>query len=285
MIFVAIASYCDPQLTYTIWDCRRRAAHPENLRFGVVDQSDMPGDMGADVRYVNVPPGQSQGLCWARSACFALYRGEDYLLQIDSHTIFEDGWDDILIAQLAALPGKPILSSFPMPYTIEGDERVPLIDRALQVMVLKDGETLHAHDPQVSFKGYRMESATPVPQIHLAGGFVFTRGTFVEEVPYDPYLHFRDEQAMMVRAWTHGWDVYAMPNVPVYHLYHDAKPKDGPTHWDRPDNAAGEIRARDRLVRLFYGDGLPTYGLGAARTLGQYAQFSGIDYARRAIER
>ena len=283
MIFVAIAAYCDPELTHTIWDCRTKASQP--VVFGVVDQSDLPGYMGPDVRYVHVRPQHSHGLGWARSQCFALYRGEDYLLQVDSHTLFEQDWDQTLIEMLSKLPAKPILSSYPMPYTIKDGQRFPQVDRAIQAMQIKDGEALKPHDPQITFKSLRMESPVPVRSIHLAGGFVFTRGAFVEEVPYDPYLYFRDEQAMATRAFTHGWDIWNPPNVPLYHLY---KQDDlaRPVHWDpgqEHDGPANEIRARDRLVRLFYGAGLPSYGLGNARTLDDWARFSGIDYRNRVL--
>lgn len=285
MIFVAIAAYCDTELTYTIWNCRAQAARPDDLVFGVVDQTLTPSYLGPDVRYVHVQPKHSFGLGWARSQCFALYRGEDYLLQVDSHTIFEKDWDKTLIAALASLPGKPIVSSYPMPYTLVGDERVPQVDRALQVMQVKPGEMLKPHDPQLTFRGIRLDSPEPVRGIHLAGGLIFTRGAFVEEVPYDPYLYFRDEQAMAVRAFTHGWDIWHVPNVPLYHLYKVHDPN-RPVHWDADqghDGPANETRACDRLRRLFYGAGLPSYGLGTVRTLEDFARFSGIDYRNRVL--
>jgi len=39
-IFVAIASYCDPILLWTLDDCLAKARHPEDLRFGICWQRD-----------------------------------------------------------------------------------------------------------------------------------------------------------------------------------------------------------------------------------------------------
>jgi hypothetical protein len=38
-IFISVASYCDPLLTFTINGAFNSATFPANLRFGVVDQS------------------------------------------------------------------------------------------------------------------------------------------------------------------------------------------------------------------------------------------------------
>ncbi len=51
-----------------------------------------------------------------RNLAFSLYDGEQYFLQIDSHTCFEPGWDDTLRAQhtqLLARAAKPIISTYP----------------------------------------------------------------------------------------------------------------------------------------------------------------------------
>ena len=54
----------------------------------------------ANVRVVAMPSAQAQGPCWARHIAGSLWRGEDYLLQIDSHMRFRPNWDRYLIWQL-----------------------------------------------------------------------------------------------------------------------------------------------------------------------------------------
>ncbi|NBY52132.1 MAG: hypothetical protein EBQ53_00160 [Betaproteobacteria bacterium] len=90
MIFVSIAAFCDPWLVHTVRDACAKAAHPKQLVFGVFEQdadsrqSELQAVVRrhkAGLRYINVHPVQSRGVCWARSAVFSLYRDEDYLLQ------------------------------------------------------------------------------------------------------------------------------------------------------------------------------------------------------------
>ena len=53
-----------------------------------------------NVRTAAIPSDQACGPVWARGVAFSLWRGEHYLLQIDSHMRFRYGWDRYLICQL-----------------------------------------------------------------------------------------------------------------------------------------------------------------------------------------
>lgn len=53
-----------------------------------------------NVRTAAIPSNQACGPVWARCVAFALWRGEHFLLQIDSHMRFRQGWDRYLICQL-----------------------------------------------------------------------------------------------------------------------------------------------------------------------------------------
>jgi hypothetical protein len=61
-------------------------------------------------------------------------------------------------------------------------------------------------------------------------------------------------------------------------------------HWDPSQDAqrqrnwwALEQRSRGRLAALVAGEPLGAYALGSARSMADYAAFSGIDYAARTI--
>src|SRR5689334_6402028 len=106
-IFVAIASYADPELPRTLADCSAMAHSPDDLRFGICWQSDprTPIDVGhfrADSRYrfIDRTVKESQGGPWARNLAQSLWRGEPYTLQVDSHMKFEPGWDAKLVEML-----------------------------------------------------------------------------------------------------------------------------------------------------------------------------------------
>ena len=303
-VFVSIAAYCDPVLGFTLTRARATATRPEALHFAVVDQSPQPPEPSvlallppARLSYQRIDPVYGRGPCWARALAMALYDGEDWFLQIDSHMDFEPGWDERLIAQAQALsPGRPgvVLSAYPNAFRFEDGRAVPRpTTRKVLAHVVKPGTGFDPAHPVLSFEAHPVESDQAVPGFHLGAGCLFAPGRFALEFPYDPALYFHgEEQALAVRLYTHGWDIFHVPGLPIYHLYNDgisgAPPR--PLHWDAA-HAAGrdrpwwqlEERARQRLAALVAGAPLGVYGLGSARTLAQYADWCGIDYAARTL--
>lgn len=303
-IFVSIASYCDPVLGFTLGRALATARRPDRLHFGIVDQS--PADSAAPeavqlqparLSYVRLEPVYARGPCWARALAMSLYQGEDWFFQIDSHMDFDAGWDERLVGQASALqPGRRgvVLSSYPNSFVFDQGQPVrrPATDKVLAHVVKPGGQ----FDPQHLVLGFEAHPAPvehPVPGFHVGAGCLFAPGAFVEAFPYDPWFYFHgEEQGIAIRLFTHGWDVFHVPGLPVYHLYNnaDAGAPPRPMHWDAAHEALRphtwwslEQRARARLAALVAGQPLGVYGLGSVRTLADYAVFSGIDYAARTI--
>ena len=93
-IFISIASYQDPLLKATINSAFNNADSPENLIFGVCDQSNFPINVedfsfGSQIKLEVIDPKTSEGPCWARKRVQKFYNNEDYYFQIDSHMQFE----------------------------------------------------------------------------------------------------------------------------------------------------------------------------------------------------
>jgi glycosyltransferase involved in cell wall biosynthesis len=249
------------------------------------------------VRYVHVHPEDTLGVCWARSTAFSLYDGEDFLLQIDSHMLFEEAWDDKLLAQHAKLrmrSSKPIISTYPYRFDIVDGVPRPMKNEGRTALVLRPHpeKNLAPDDAVLRFMARHLFTDQPVAGCHVSAGFLFAAGAFVEEVPYDPYLYFHgEEQSLAVRSFTRGWDIFHPLLIPVYHLYKSEGTAYLTHHWHGESEARRAFRsgyllerAKKRLNRLLMGDGLPgAYGLGTARTLAQFHELSGIDYANHTI--
>ena len=304
-IFISIASYCDPVLPFTVARALATARHPDRLHFGVVDQSPagMPlplknsGLAPGKLDYLRIEPEYARGPCWARAVAMSFYAGEDWFFQIDSHMDFDADWDETLAAQARVLaPGRAgvVLSAYPDPFTFQGAYAVhaPAPGKVLFHVVKKDTQFEAGH-PVLGFEAHPVASVRPLPGYHLGAGCLFAPGAFAQVFPYDPGLYFHgEEQALAARLYTHGWDIFHMPGMPVSHLYNNGQPggPPRPMHWDAAQDALRsqswrqlEGRSRRRLAELLAGVPLGVYGLGRERTLAQYTAFCGIDYATRTI--
>jgi len=307
VIFVSVAAFCDPWLVQTLRDACAKAADPRQLVFGVFEQDAEPredelqavvAEHGAALRYRSVHPAQSRGVCWARAAVGELYADEAYLLQIDSHMLFEPRWDELLLAQYAALrqrSARPIITVYPWGFEIEDGQPVvkiePSTNTTLVMRPVPEAQML-PDNPTMMFRTEHAFVREPVAGCHVAGGFLFTSGDFVREVPYDPQLYFHgEEQSLALRAWTRGWDIWHPPHIPLYHLYKQPQTEHRAHHWHPEWEALRDFKQADliaqaaaRLADLHYerrdhGE----YGLGTARSLADYARFAGIDYRARTF--
>ncbi|MEN9890047.1 MAG: hypothetical protein RLY78_342 [Pseudomonadota bacterium] len=303
-VFLSVAAYCDPLLAFTLRSAISQARHPSRVRIGIVEQQWPQQQLRLEarwardaLRWLRVDPLQARGPCWARAMAMTLYQGEDWFFQIDSHTWFEPGWDERLIdwgQRCAALNPRHLISCYPNPFVLVDDQPSarPVTARVL-AHVVQGQRAFEADHPVLMFEGVPVETEAPVPGFHVGAGCLFAPGRIVQELPYDPFLYFHgEEQALALRAWTQGWDIFHVPGMPVYHLYHLGGQAPRPLHWSpehdaRRSQCSAELTAaaERRLAALLWGGAdLGVYGLGRTRSLADYAAFSGIDYPARRID-
>jgi hypothetical protein len=303
-IFVSVASYCDPLLRFTLASARSQASRPDRLFFGVVEQAAAGQALRledewsrAHLRFTRIDALEARGPCWARALAMALYQGEDWFLQIDSHTWFEPGWDDRLVSycqRATRAHPRSLLTCYPNPFVwVDGAPVARPVTPHVLAFVVAAASQFGSSDPVLGFECVPVETRSLVEGFHLAAGCLFAPGRIVTELPYDPQLYFHgEEQAYALRAWTHGWQILHMPGMPMYHLYTAPGAAPRPMHWSPEADERRAVRsatldaaARRRLrAMLWDGAELGVYGLGTERTLADYAAFSGIDYAARCIE-
>lgn len=299
-IFVALASYCDPELGLTIADALARAEHPDRLRFGILHQFDEDGP--AEVREDAVAPlagddrfriatrdhREGRGGCWARHHVQGLYDGEPWTLQVDAHTRFADGWDTELVEMAAGLPSTlPLITGFP-PLYFRADG-VDQLDRSLRHPVGSVRAEHWSDEGWLSHPTEAVEHGVPPPVRNrlVSGAFVFAPGRWNDEVRQDPgMLYAGEELALTLRSFTHGYDLFQPLRVVVWHRGNAEHPRRWIT--DLPDEvvAPRHARAMARLRLLLAGDPerrLGRYSLGVGRTLEDYRVFSGLDCATRTI--
>ena len=307
-IFISIASYQDPLLVSTIWSAYSNARNKEDLIFSICDQSDNPVKVGElpfahQIKYDHVDPVFAKGPCWARHRAQSFYAGEKYFLQIDSHTQFSPDWDILFedaFLKIAAMGEedpyfkKPVITTYPRSFQVIDFEKGAFAlnngDKHTQVITYRE-------DSIFSRGSFSRQIGIPTKHLEvthaylMAAGCIFTRGEFVEEIPYDPnYYFYGEELSMALRAFTHGYSFFHIPDVPLFHLYTDVSNLPRKLHWDPEDDKNRAVKwheleknSLDRLDDLFAGNIQDSMGLGLARSLEEYALLSGIDLKNKII--
>jgi len=217
-IFVNIAAYRDPECLLTIHDLLDKARWPERIIFGAILQT-RPEDEFAfystKFNAIYLDAQTSKGACWARHLGYTLYRGEEYVLQIDSHMRFAEHWDEKMLAELAACPSeKPMLTTYAAEYTPPDLLR----PQAPTIIVAQcfDLDRIVATGMEISM----LPTSEPRPTALVSGHFMFAWAQWIRDVPYDPYLYFWGEEiTMAVRLWTHGWDLFSPSYNLIWHQY------------------------------------------------------------------
>lgn len=302
-IFLNIASYRDPLLHTTVMSAYNNAAGKDALVFGIVDQS-FPGEFfslhslpfSEQVRYLRLDPEHGRGACWARNLAQSMWNGEKYYLQVDSHTLFNEGWDYLFLKEMVELEKyheKPAITAYPHVFTTVGNNINDLKKMDYGGIIALIVDQTKTFDGNWFVQGHArvMPEGPPVHGFLTSAGCLFTHGTICEEVPYDPFLYFiGEEPSLAVRLWTSGYNIFHMANLPVLHHYgrdyrttvwgDEFIEKHRPRKWYTYDEVS-----KGRLSGIVTGKLSSAYGLGNKRTLAQYAAWCGIDYENRTLSR
>jgi [Skp1-protein]-hydroxyproline N-acetylglucosaminyltransferase len=297
-IFISIASYRDVECAETVSTIYKLAANPYNVFLGLCEQNkeneldELCTQSGTEkyrknMKKISINYLDAKGPTFARYHCAKLWNGEQYFLQIDSHTFFEKNWDTNLINMLEQCrkdpqgSNRPVLSVYPPTEEQLKMDGFPIMDSG---KVGKNGLPIFL----ASFwTKYSSERPLRSPKPFVAAGFLFLDSTFLYDVPYDPMLcHlFQGEETLLsARLFTNGYDIFA-PNIKV--CSHHYQRRSSPLfHKEVPDAMACRKFAENKVKRILglKGEGNDDegwkidngYGLGTFRTLNDFWNASGI---------
>jgi len=298
-IFIQIASYRDPQLNLTIKDCIENSKHPKNLVFGITNQYHPDDNFNIDefqndkrFRIENVLYSESKGACWARNLLQQRYGGETYTLQIDSHMRFAPNWDVEMIKMIKQLQKKghkkPLLTGYVSSFDPDNDPegRVQEPWRMSFDRFIPESPIFFLPEVIPNWKSL----TEPIPSRFYSAHFCFTLGQFAYEVQHDKNYYFHGEEISIgVRAFTHGYDLFHIHKVLIWHEYtrkNRIKSWDDDKVWYEKNN-----NSHLRNKKLFSMDGevynseeFGIYGFGTERTLKDYEQYSGVLFSKRAVQ-
>jgi hypothetical protein len=293
-IFISIASYRDPELQWTIKSAIENANNPDNLYFGVVHQgvdSEL-FDINTikNMSLIKMHPKEAKGAGFARAKAMELYSGQEYFLQIDSHTRFAPGWDSICIDQLNRAKNisghsRILLSYFPAPYEPERNGGMFLIKNNPKIKEYPTRQKILLNKrKQWTAERFEFDSKLkedPELSETVLGGFMFSDGSIVNEVPYDPEISFFGEEVCFaMRSWTRGWDIYSPSKNIVYHFYS----RGGYSKIWKDRNLRGiswkelEDISYEKQKRILCGEEAGIFGAGSVRSLKEYEMFTNTNF-------
>ena len=298
-VFATIASYEDPETPST---CASLLADPGlTTRLHVVLQTDDDGlyratrATGAEV--LRIPREDARGACWPRAVSHTYHRGERWIAQFDSHMRFDPGWAATLAEQLDGLGHRAALTAYVHDFATDANHPP---DHASIMDIFQWGDDgWHCRPAYYSLNDF--PGGRPIPARVLSAHCLFAPALWLEEIPYDPKIYFSgEEQTLMLRAWTCGWDLFHPACNVVYHRYHKKGFKyremisDHNPEWWKID-----VVSKDRVAR-FYGwprpweqhwDGhgivvpenpdLGVFGPGDVRTIQEFEEWAGVDIQAR----
>ena len=293
-IFISIASYRDPELQWTIKSAIENANNPDNLYFGVVHQG-VDSELFdiqtiKNMSLIKMHPKEAKGAGYARAKAMELYSGQEYFLQIDSHTRFAPGWDSICIDQLNRAKNisghsRILLSYFPAPYEPERNGGMFLIKNNPKIKGYPTRQKILLNKrKQWTAERFEFDSKlkeNPELSQTVLGGFMFSDGLIVNEVPYDSEISFFGEEVCFaMRAWTRGWDIYSPSKNIVYHFYS----RGGYSKIWKDRNLPGiswkelEEISYNKQKRILCGEETGVFGAGSVRTLAEYEIFTNTNF-------
>jgi hypothetical protein len=244
-IFIAIPSMADTETSFTVENAILSAEYPERVFVGVsfkdlnekeykrvLDLSKKYPNISVDFKKLKVKKVSEYGTGDGRWRSHRLYSGQDYMLQVDSHTLFEKNWDSYFIDLFKECKEKTNLEKFVLtsyiPYYSYTPERVKnyieypgtrypfyvVDDFFLEYLPKWEDIVLENRENFDKF----------IPCVKFNGAFAFGNKDFINNTGVFKEAIFYDEE--LIQAINLIGNDFAMvfPNVddiPIAHLYAD----------------------------------------------------------------
>ena len=299
-IFVSIACFCDPDVVHTVNDCLDKAGSPARVEIGVCLQA-KPNDNSYDalndiaqVTVDRIDVTEARGPIYARARCEALMTDADYFLQIDCHSRFFSGWDEILIQEFGKaleFNDNAVLSHYPM--NIKNMTSSDHLDRIGHVNRYRyiEADSIKSHGSLIKLP------EMPTTSLGISAAMLFMRAEDRKRFPYDYQLdfglHAAEQVLYAVRLWTHGFDIFCPTQHALATDYEGSRDRI-PDEIKRISNAnrLGWPEATWSKVKYLLGlddieqvdpvygdsldDSIARFGVGGERSLKSYYEFAGI---------
>lgn len=238
-IFVSIPSLYDIELTYTVLSAVQNADNPKDVTVGVAAfiGKNFYNDLMYKINgFRNIiidryEPEENTGIGKARILAQRRYSGQDYFLQIDSHTHFEKGWDTRLIGLLQGATEetgneRTLLTAYPSSY-IRRNGVVYVKESIARYPIFKERNDIPFYSflpwddmPLSEFPQKITKPFVPVSQI--CGCFIFSNHLFAENNGHYEHAKYLEEETIQaIGLYNLGFSmVFPNTDLPLYHYYY-----------------------------------------------------------------
>jgi len=235
-IFVSVASYRDDRCHSTIDEIFQKASVPSRIWVGICQQHDEKDPdcisnnaktYNSHIKIQRIPSLGAKGPTWARYQCSLLWDGQEFFLQVDSHTNFAKNWDVELLDMYNKIQErKAIITHYP-----PKDGQYKTDEELKKWTVVTHDASVNSQNQMIS-KG-KIISRIPFPKEtkYISAGFLFAPYEFLLDVPFDPYLPYLfqgEEPLIAMRLSTRGWKIYNPTHCVATHYY---TREDAPKFW------------------------------------------------------
>jgi hypothetical protein len=262
-IYVAIPSMRDPEYFNTIQSCYKQSSGKNEIHIGtaynvlfnnkkIIEdvRKNLPDIPNLNIKFINT--NKNRGVGFGRLESMSFYDGQDYFLQCDSHTLFLENWDEILIdaineAKQYMSMNKIVLTGYAWPYSlISKNERVAKDNRTAPMYPYyackEDPQYSHVQSwrsfDQRTFNAYNLipkwvtshdinDNSFVKNKFELCtkinANFLFAEKEFVKNYkklfPWE-FLFFEEEFIMTIESFKMGWaPVFPNFDINICHLY------------------------------------------------------------------
>lgn len=295
-IFVQIPCYRDPELIPTLKDLFAKAKKPENIFVGICLQYDMHGDADEhlfeeefprkdQLRIEEFDYQESEGVSWARDKVQKLYNDEKWVMLIDSHMRFVEGWDEMMVNDIKNINQK---------------NRIFSNACSLTKYCYKTGEVdfgPYALATSVFFKNPEFRCCGGVsdvknirPGVSFCCGFAFGDAKIMMKMQFDSRLKVHDEFPNMLKLFTFGANFYLYNKPVVAHLIDYL---DSDKLITARSNTYVKTKLCDEIALHLTGvkksqnsevlDCADNYKFGQERSVRDYERYAGIDIRKKKV--
>ena len=296
-IFINMPSYKDPEIWLTIEDFIKKAKYPKNVYFGVTHQTDL---RVVETQFLNqhdktrvqvnlAVPGSIVGAQPGRLNSHKFYNGQDYYLNMDSHMRAIPHWDVKIIKEFNEVEkrrGPSMFTGYVNTYDRKGN--TDIYDEQLPTPTFYMSEENIAHFKQQGIPQFCPRYTHLGRETHssyVSGHFFFTRGEYIDRVPFVEKIVFTEEEIFMaLRMFTAGYNIFIPKTNFVFHRY--GRP-DRKLIWDEfPELWYPKADAsKEHALKIIENNIIDKKeGLFPDRTLAEFEEYSGIQFVSRELD-